>query len=122
MAKRKNRVIYETQHRKQKIEQHEPNIKTELTYVLRKGERLLIHLCRPSLYSCYKPGVKSWMGIGWDSASFFLVNKKNERGNFDYDKGNISAVICDTDILKWLKKNVMVATKKLSKDWLLLNH
>ena len=51
-------------------------------YALRKGRQFLLHTWHPSCYSCYKPSDKSWM----------------RKGQYhDYDKLNISVVICDTD-------------------------
>ena len=51
-------------------------------HALRKGRQFLLHTWHPSCYSCYKPSDKSWM----------------RKGQYhDYDKLNISVVICDTD-------------------------
>ena len=59
--------------------------------MLRKGKQFLLHVCHPWYYSCYKPGDKSWMRKGPDC---------------DYDKHNISVLICDTDIpyKSWMRK------------------
>ena len=51
-------------------------------HALRKSRQFLLHMCHPSCYSCYKPSDKSWMRKG---------------PYHDYDKLNISVVICDTD-------------------------
>ena len=68
-------MIYKTLHRKLKIE--------EWNQMIWKGKQLLLHMLHQSCYSCYKPGDKSWMSKG---------------PHCDYDKWNISVVICDTDI------------------------
>jgi hypothetical protein len=46
----------------------------------------------------------------------------NERQDYDYDKRNISVVICDTNILNGYPAQVMVTSVKLSKWWPQLNH
>jgi hypothetical protein len=78
-------MIYKTLHRKVKIEQQEFPLKTggEFDQVLRNQKQFLLHLWHPSCHSSYKYGDKSWMKKG---------------PNCDYDKRNISVVICETDI------------------------
>jgi hypothetical protein len=45
----------------------------------------------------------------------------NERQDYDYDKRNISVVICDTNILNGYPAQVMVTSVKLSKWWVCLS-
>ena len=52
------------------------------TLVLRKGKQFLFHMCHPSCYSFYEAGDKPWKQKGLDC---------------DYDKRNITVVICDSD-------------------------
>ena len=49
--------------------------------VLRNGKQYLLNQWNPSWYNCFQSGGNSWMG-----------------NICDYDKRNISMVICDTDI------------------------
>ena len=47
-----------------------------------EGLVILLHMWHPSCYACYKPGDKSQM---------------KKRPDCDYEKRNISVIICDTD-------------------------
>jgi hypothetical protein len=49
--------------------------------VLRNGKQYLLNQWNPSWYNCFQSGGNFWMG-----------------NICDYDKRNISMVICDTDI------------------------
>ena len=71
------------------------------TQVLRKGKQFLAHIWHPSCYSCNKPGDKSWIKNGPDC---------------DYDKRNISVVICKHRYYVTVNQ-VMVATVQLLKWW-----
>jgi len=89
-------MIYKALHRKLKIEQHEPTNNRGSTKLLWKGKQFLLHMLHLSCYSCYKPEDKSWIMIGPD---------------YDYVKGSISVLICDTYIPSF--GQVMVVTVKL---------
>jgi hypothetical protein len=69
------RTLHATQQQQKTIEQHEPQ-------VLRKGKQFLVHMWYSTCYSYYKSGDMSWM---------------RKWSDWDYDKRNISVVICDTD-------------------------
>jgi len=78
-------TIYKTFHmQKKKNRATRTLLKTgrDWTRMHRKGSQFLFHMWNTSCYSCYKPGDKSWMMKG---------------PKCDYDKRNISVVICDTD-------------------------
>ena len=51
-------------HIKLKIERENPTKNPWWSQVFRKGRQFLIHLCRTSYYSSYKPVDKSWMRKG----------------------------------------------------------
>ena len=77
------RTVETTMYKTQKTEQHEPSWNPRVTHVVRKGKQFLLHMWHLSCYSSYKPGDKSWM---------------RKWPDYNYDKQNISMVICDTDI------------------------
>jgi len=76
-------MIYKTPHRKQKDRAtrtpQKPGVNSGPPS---KGKQFLLNTWHPSCYSFYKHSDKSWMRKGPDC---------------DYDKQNISGVICDTD-------------------------
>jgi len=66
------------------------------SHVFQKNKQFLFHMWHPSCYSCYK--LRSWMRTGPD---------------YDYDKLNISVVICDR-----YSAYIMVSNVRSLKWWL----
>ena len=89
--------------------------RTQLRQIKKWERTQVFHMCHPSCYSCYKPCMFCWSlfillsFLFWQLWCLFffdlriLITPLNEKGpDFDYDKTNISVVICDTDTPQWL--------------------
>jgi hypothetical protein len=74
-------------------------VKSRWILVFRKGKQFLLHYWHPSCWSSYKPADKPWMRKGPGS---------------NYDKWNISVVICDTYIPNFTFYDVLII---LCSDW-----